>query len=125
MKTRKDTALGGEPGDGHFNAAAQEAIERFARVMLSCGVAPKLLTDAVRGALAASVGTAPRRDQELRELPEAAHLVTLWCTSSDYVDEAGAPRPLPARGRRRSLEALARKVSPSVNVDEIVHYLMK
>ena len=125
MRTRKDTAAGAEPGDGRLDAAAQEAIERFARVMSRCGVAPKILADAFRGALAASVGTAARRDQGLRELSEAAHLVTLWCTSPDYVDEGGAPQRLPARGRRRSLEALARRVSPSVNVDEIVHYLMK
>jgi hypothetical protein len=125
MKTRKHTAAGGEPGDGQFNAAAQEAIERFARVMLSCGVAPRLLTDAVRDALGARPDPAASRDLGLREIPEAAHLVTLWCTSSDYVDEAGAPRPLPVRGRRRSLEALARKLSPSVDVDEIVRYLMK
>lgn len=124
MRTRKDIAARAQPDDGRLDVSAREAIERFARVMLRCGVAPRILADALRGALAASVGTAAHRDQGLRELPEAAHLVTLWCTSSDYVDEAGAPRPLPARGRRRSLEALARKVSPSVNVDDIVHYLM-
>jgi hypothetical protein len=125
MRTRKDIAAGTQPGDGPLDASAREATRRFASVMLQCGVTPKLLADAFQEALATSVGTAARRDQGLRELPEAAHLVTLWCTSSDYVDEGGAPRPLPARGRRRSLEALARKVSPSANVDEIVHYLMK
>src|SRR6202521_356922 len=125
MRTRKDIAAGAQPGDGRLDASAREAIERFARVMSRCGVAPKILADAFRGALAASVGTAARRDQGLRELSEAAHLVTLWCTSPDYVDEGGAPQRLPARGRRRSLEALARRVSPSVNVDEIVDYLMK
>ena len=76
-------------------------------------------------AVAAPADTVPRKIQGLRELPEAAHLVTLWCTSPDYVDERGAPRRLPARGRRRSLEALARRVSPSLNVDEILHYLIK
>jgi hypothetical protein len=125
MRTRKDIAAGAEPGDGRLDASAREAIERFARVMLRCGVAPKLLGDAFRGALAASVGTAVSRDQGLRELPEAAHIVTLWCSSPDYVDERGAPRPLPARGRRRSLEALSRRVSPSLNLDEVLYYLMK
>ena len=125
MRTRKDTSAGAEPGDGHVDAAAQEAIERFARVMSHCGVAPKKLARAFMSALATSGVPAPRPIQGLRELPEAAHLVTLWCTSPDYVDERGAPRRLPARGRRRSLEALARRVSPSLNLDEILLYLMK
>jgi hypothetical protein len=125
MRTRKDKAAGAEPGDGHLDAAAQEAIERFARVMSRCGIAPKILAYAFMSALTAPVGAAGRRIQELRELPEAAHLVTLWCTSPDYVDERGAPRRLPARGRRRSLEALARRVSSSLDVEEVLHYLMK
>ena len=75
MRTRKDTAAGAEPGDGHVDAAAQEAIERFARVMSHCGVAPKKLARAFMSALATSGVPAPRPNQGLRELPEAAHLV--------------------------------------------------
>ncbi len=125
MRTRKGIAAGAQPGDGHLDEAAREAIERFARVMLRCGVAPKILSHAFMGALDAPAGTAARQNQGWQELAEAAHLVTLWCTSPDYVDERGAPRPLPARGRRGSLEALARRVSPSLNLDEVLYYLMK
>ena len=38
MRTRKDTVAAAEPGDGRLDAAAQEAIERFARVMSRCGI---------------------------------------------------------------------------------------
>jgi hypothetical protein len=124
LRKRKEIAAGEEPGDGRLDDAAREVIERFARVMARCGIAPKVLAQTLIGAPAAPVGTTARRFQGLKELPEAAHLITLWCSSPDYVDERGTPRRLPARGRR-SLEALARKVSPSLNLDEILHYLMK
>ena len=59
MRTRKDTAAGVEPGDGRLDAAAQEAIERFARVMSRCGIAPKILAHAFMSAVAAPAEAPP------------------------------------------------------------------
>jgi len=61
----------------------------------------------------------------LRELPDAPHLVTLWCTSPDYVDEQGAPYPLSARGPGRSLERLVRRVNRSLDLEEVLRYLVR
>jgi hypothetical protein len=119
---RKRTKPAAEPLD----AAAAEAMERFARVMAHCGFAPKTLARAFERAIAAThVKIDPKQRQVLRELPEAAHLVTLWCSSPDYVDERGAPRPLPARGSERSIEVLARSVDPSLDLGELLRYLLR
>src|ERR1700681_3507760 len=105
---RKATGPKGVP----FDAAAYEAIERFARVMTRCGYKTNAVVEAFGRALAANqreIHRIPRTTY--RELPEAPHLVTLWCSSPDYVDEHGIPYPLPVRGPGRSLETLVRRVS--------------
>jgi hypothetical protein len=94
--------------------------------MSRCGVARKALAKAFAGALAAAPTVkAGRRIEGLRELTEAAHVVTLWCSSPDYVDERGVPKRLPARGRRRSVESLARRACPHLHLDDVLKYLTK
>jgi hypothetical protein len=126
MKGRRAKRERGKSTGEPLDAAAAEAIERFARVMAHCGFAHKTLARAFEQAIAATnVKTDPKQRQVLRELPEAAHVVTLWCSSPDYVDERGAPRPLPARGSQRSIEALARSVDPSLDLGELLRYLLR
>jgi hypothetical protein len=110
-----------------LDTAALEAIERFARVMARCGFAANSVAQAFERAMAAvhykaaPVQSGPR----LREIPEAPHLLTLWCSNPDYVDERGTPYRLPARGPRRSLEALVRRVNRSLDLDEVLRYLLR
>lgn len=126
MNARRTRTKRAEAVGDPLDAAASEAIERFARVMNRCGFAHMPLARAFDRALAATHSKPdPNQRQVLRELPGAAHLVTLWCSSPDYVDERGVPRPLPARGARRSIEALARSVDPSLDVDESLRYLLR
>ena len=122
-RTRRESpALSEVPLD----AAAQEAIARFARVMARCGYAANAVAQAFEAAMAAIHGkTKRRRSTGLRELPDAAHLVTFWCLSPDYVDEQGTPYALAARGPGRSLEGLVRRVNRSLDLDEVLRYLVR
>lgn len=109
-----------------LDTTAYEAIERFARIMIRCGFRANAVAEAFGLALASTQGeitqVPPATD---RELVEASHLVTLWCSTPDYRDEFGMPIPLPARGPRRSLGALARRVSRSIDVEEMLRYLVR
>lgn len=115
------------PRDAPLDAVAEEAIERFARVLARCGYAAHAATRAFVAAMATIHG-GPKRARSprlLRELPDAAHMVTLWCSSPDYVDEQGTPYRLPARGPGRSLEGLIRRVNRSLDLDEVLRYLVR
>ena len=61
----------------------------------------------------------------MREIPEASHIVTLWGSNIDYVDEAGRPLPLPLRGKGRSIQALASQTNPGLDLDELLQYLLR
>ena len=107
-----------------LDPAADEAIERFARVMAQCGYGAPAVRKSFEAAMASSAGRTKRgrAAQRLRELPDAPHLVTLWCSTPDYVDERGTPRRLPARGPGPSVESLARRVNRSFDLDELKPY---
>ena len=108
-----------------LDSAVCEAIERFARVVLCCGYDPSAIADAFGLALAASRSESPPSPQSTRYLPEASHLVTLWCTSPDFVDELGKPLPLPRQGPRRSIESLTRRIDRRLDVAEVLKYLSR
>lgn len=116
----------GEPNGLPLDTAAYEAIERFARIMIRCGFRANAVAEAFGLALASTQGEMTQMPPATdRELVEASHLVTLWCSTPDYRDEYGMPIPLPARGPRRSLDALARRVSRSLDVEEMLRYLVR
>ena len=110
-----------------LDPAAEEAIERFVRVMAQCGYGAPAVRKFFEAAMASSGGRTKRgrAAQRLRELPDAPHLVTLWCSTPDYVDERGTPRRLPARGPGPSVESLARRVNRSFDLDEVLRYLVR
>jgi hypothetical protein len=108
-----------------LDPAAYEAIERFARVMVRCGFDARAVAEAFGLALAAARNEAIPLPQNTRDLPEASHLVTLWSTSPEYVDEAGNPLPLPRRGPQRSVESLSRLIDRTVDVTELLRYLIR
>lgn len=126
MNARRIRSKRTEPAGDPLDAAAAEVIERFARVMTHCGFAHTTLARAFdRGSAGTHVKTDRKPRQVLCELPGAEHLVTLWCSSPDYVDERGVPRALSSRGTRRSIEALIRSVDPSLDLDEVLRYLLR
>jgi hypothetical protein len=108
-----------------LDAAAYEAIERFARVMVRCGFDTRAVAEAFGLALASSRHESPSSPRAARELPEAPHLVTLWCSTPDYVDDLGNPLPLPARGSGRSIESLVRRIDRALDATEMLQYLLR
>lgn len=108
-----------------LDPSAYEAIECFARVLVRCGFDTTAIAEAFGLALAASRNESPPPPKSTPELFEASHLVTLWRTSPDYVDELGTPLPLPERGSGRSLESLTRLVDRTLNVAEVLQYLLR
>lgn len=108
-----------------LDPAAYEAVERFARVLARCGFETSAIAEAFGLALAASHADALPPPREAPELPQAPHLVTLWCSSPDYVDDDGTPLPLPARGSGRSVESLVRRVDRALDSTEVLQYLLR
>jgi hypothetical protein len=109
-----------------LDLAAFEAIARFARIMVRCKFSAKAVAKAFGLALASAqeeIVSLPR--PTIPYLPKAPHVVTLWCTSPDYVDEHGVPISLPARGSERSLQVLVRRVDPALDLAEVIRYLMR
>lgn len=111
-------------GGSPLDPTAYEAIEVFARVLVRCGFDTAAIAEAFGLALAASQNESLPPPKNIRDLPQAHHLVTLWCTSPDYVDEAGNPLPLSERGSGRSLESLTRLVDRRLSVAEVIQYLV-
>jgi hypothetical protein len=109
-----------------LDPAAREAVQLFTRIMIRSGRD----LDSVQLAFIEEIAKSrscitPLSPSSLREIPEAPHLVTLWCATKHYVDKQGVPIPLPKRGARKSIETLARRISASLNVDELVAYLLQ
>jgi hypothetical protein len=112
------------PGSA-LDPSAYEAIEVFARVMVRCGFDTTAIAEAFGLALAANRNESLPPPQNTQELFGASHLVTLWRTSPEYVDDRGNPLPLPRRGSGRSLESLARRVDRTLDVAEVLKYLVR
>ena len=106
-----------------LDPTAHEAIECFARLMVHCGFDTTAIGEAFELALAASRNEFLPPPKDVREFHDASHLVTLWRTSPDYVDELGSPLALPMRGSGRSLESLARLVDRKLDPEEALRYL--
>jgi hypothetical protein len=84
--------------------------------MVRCGFDTAAIAEAFGLALAASRNESLPPPHDKRDVPGASHLVTLWCTSPEYVDEPGNPVPLPQRGSGRSLQSLTRRIDRSLDV---------
>ena len=51
--------------------------------------------------------------------------MTLWFSDPEYVDAVGAPRPLSLRGSALSIEALARRIDPTLDVPTVLKFLQR
>jgi Family of unknown function (DUF6502) len=58
-------------------------------------------------------------------MDDAGHVLTLWFSDPAYLDRRGAPLPLPIRGTGGSLETLAVRVDPRLDVREVLRYLLR
>lgn len=114
-----------EPGQSPLDAIALEAVQRFGRILARCAYSSNEAQRVFQTAMASVPPVFnPDSERTARELTDAAHILTLWYSHPEYVSSSGAPRPLPERGPRPSLETLVREVNPAWSLDEVRDYLL-
>jgi len=101
---------------------ARQAVHRFIRVLARCGCDPR--------ALEREVAEACRRiplswlsRADLKDSLDPGHVMTLWFSDPAYLDSRGDPRALPLRGAPVSIEALAQRIDPNLDVRYVLRYL--
>lgn len=115
-----------EPGGLPLDGTALEAVDRFARILARCGCSASDILEAFRDAcerLPKRNPATPRKAQ--RELSNASHILTVWFSDALYLDRVGKPIWLPVRGAAPSLEALVKRVDPTLDVEDLVRYLRR
>lgn len=120
------------PSVPSLDEAACESIERQVRILLRCGLSRSDLADELRR-VAERILQVDGRVSETHHRPDRSALVRLvalamqvlseWCTDPKYSDGQGRPLVLPKWGRR-SVAALTRRISRTLDVDRVIEYLI-
>ena len=109
-----------------FDSRALEAVERFVRVLARYGCTPDDIgREVVKACRQIPKSWAPKGRAILREMDDAGHVLTLWFSDPAYLDRRGVPLALPMRGAGGSLETLAFRVDPTLDVREVLRYLWR
>ena len=119
------------PSIPSLEEAAREAIERQVRILLRCGLSRsdlagelhRVAKQAMRSDSRAANQEEPDESSLTREVALATQVLSEWCTDPKYSDAQGDPLVLPKRGRR-SVAALTRRISSSLDVEQVVEFLM-
>jgi hypothetical protein len=100
---------------------ARKAIDRFVRLLARAGCPAHSIQEEV----AAACRRLPRSwpDPPDRDALDAGQVVTLWFSDPAYLDARGNPRALPLRGTTFSIEELARRIDPRLDVRDVFEYL--
>lgn len=105
---------------------ALEAVGRFVRVLARCGCTPDDIgREVARACREIPKSWALKATAARREMDDASHLLTLWFSDPAYLDRRGAPIPLPMRGAGGSLEMLASRVDPTLDLREVFRCLLR
>ena len=107
-----------------LEAQARRAVQRFVRVLAHCGCAPQAIEDEVRNACRGIPKSWLHQTNPLDSL-DPGHVMTLWFSDPAYLDVHGNPRPLPARGSPLSIQTLAQRVDPDLDVRYVLRYLQR
>lgn len=120
------------PSVPSLDEAAHESIERQLRILLRCGLSRSDLASELHR-MAEWVLQTNRRASEnqerigksmpTREIALANQVLSEWCTDPKYCDRQGHPLVLPKQGRR-SMAALTRRISRTLDVERIIEYLV-
>jgi hypothetical protein len=107
-------------------AIAREAIDRFARVLALTGMSREQMAYVFREACARAPKSLLKSGQLLeRELVDAAHILTLWLSDPNYLDQYGEPLRIRSSGALPSLYALSKRLNPELKLDRMVKYLVR
>jgi hypothetical protein len=109
-----------------LDAAVDEAMERFIRVLVRRGVTRPHVERAFRRAWLHVPQKLAEQDRHAsRELIDVGHVLTLWFGDPFYVDARGDPLRLPLRGPAPSLASLVQHVDPTLNVTQVLKCLIR
>ena len=125
MKGRRSKATASD-ADIAIQGIAFEAMLRFARVLARTGVS----TEQMARAFAKACEQVPQKlvtqaRRHTREVIDAAHVLTVWHSDPVYLDADGEPIRLRTRGEGPSLEALIKRVDVSLDLAEVIRYLVR
>jgi len=125
MRPRTAPIEPGEARGGVPQAVVLEAIDRFVQLLARMGTTPRELKDAIAKACERHAQAFEGRKARYLLETQAAHILTLWFSEPMYVDQHGAPIPLPARGPGPSIEALTSRLGDSLPTPEVIRYLLQ
>lgn len=119
------------PLGSSLDERARESLNRHVRLLIRCGLSRPELARELQGIAA----TLLEGKESTRQTPStqpgalrprgaalASQVLTEWCTDPKYSDGQGRPVALPKHGRR-SMVTLARRISRSLDVEEVIAYL--
>jgi len=104
----------------------RDTVNRFAGTMKRAGYSNRELITHFRRAVA----RAPRPrtagvTQTKNEFHDASHVLTLWESDPDCVDEDGQPIALPIRGPAPSVEALVKRARPNLSLEDALDLFLR
>jgi hypothetical protein len=105
-----------------LESQARRAVHRFVRVLARYGCNPKAIEhEAMKACRRIPASWLTQAD--LRDLLDPGHVMTLWFSDPACLDPLGRPRALRLRGSPVSLETLAHRIDPNLDVRFVVRYL--
>ena len=126
MKSRRANPGAAEPQAEETRAAALAAITRFARVLALTGISREKMASAFHEACVRLPERLFRSGRTLNhELLESGHVLSVWLSDPNYLDQHGHPLPIRLRGASPSLEALVNRVSSELQIEQVVKYLIR
>lgn len=112
-------------GDGQADETACTALISLILLLLRCGYSRKDLARLTDVVLASVVEPEKLgRDTVPSTIIDAAHVLTLWSTGSEYLLK-GEPRELPPRGPAPSINSLRLRVNPRLKLPQLVRQLIR
>lgn len=105
-----------------LDAPASRAVQGFVRLLAGAGYATQAIQDEVVTACR-RMPTSVTDSVERGHRGDVGHVMTLWFSDPTFLDAQGYPRPLPLRGSRFSIEALAHRIDPELDAARVLRYL--
>jgi Family of unknown function (DUF6502) len=98
------------------------AVQRFVGLLVLCGCSPAAILLEVKEACA-RCAKSERGISAEQQWANLGHALTIWFSDPAYLDQNGNPRALPLYGPTMSIEALAHRADPELDVREVLEYL--
>ena len=115
-----------DPQAEEIQATALAAVERFARVLALTGISRAKMASAFQEACAGLPESLFQSGRRLNhKLLESGHVLSVWLSDPNYLDQQGQPLPIRLRGAPPSLEALLGRINSDIQIDEVVKYLVR